>query len=234
LLWGRLKYEILAVIGVPLLLIGGLIQWRRFANNFMRIWALGTLVYLLIFFMLNVHHDYYQIPYLAPIAFFVAVPLNGIYAQISLRNRVFAGLVLTLCLGLFGLQSIRLTEGKSLNAGEKEYFGNYFKEDELLLKAGKVIQAHTPENALVIATFGGLDCRCPNLLYAARRNGWSIAKQNLSVTLLQRLQQEGATHFAILQIDPMSEELEAYVQQFKMERHLLPGMHWPVRIFGLR
>ncbi|HEX2901529.1 MAG TPA: glycosyltransferase family 39 protein, partial [Bacteroidia bacterium] len=218
LLWGRLKYEILAVIGVPLLLVGGLMQWRNFANNLMRIWALATLVYLLVFFMLNVHHDYYQIPYLAPIAFFIAVPLNGLHGLIGMRNRVVAGLALIACLSLFGLQSIRLTEGKSLNTGEKEYFGTYYKEDELVLKAGRLIQAHTPENALVVATFGGLDCRCPNLLYAARRNGWSIAKPNLSVPVLQRLQQEGATHFALLQIDPMTAELEAYVQQFEMER----------------
>jgi hypothetical protein len=52
------------------------------------------------------------------------------------------------------------------------------------------------------------------------------------VPVLQRLQQEGATHFALLQIDPMTDELEAYVQQFKMERHILPGTHWPIRIYG--
>jgi hypothetical protein len=77
----------------------------------------------------------------------------------------------------------------------------------------------------------GLDCRCPNFLYAARRNGWSIGKQNLSVDLLNRLRAEGATHFALLQIDPMSEELEAYVKAYPMQRFILPGTHWPLRIY---
>jgi hypothetical protein len=234
LLWGRLKYEILAVIGVPLLLLGGMMQWRNFGANFMRLWAAGTLVYLLVFFMLNFHHDYYQIPYLAQLAFFVALPLHGLFVFLSQRNRVVAGLALTVCLGLFALQSIRLTEGKSLNPGEKEYFGNYFKEDELILKAGAIIREHTPENGLVVATFGGLDCRCPNLLYAARRNGWSIAKQHLTPSMMQRLQEEGATHFALLQIDPMSAEMETYVQQFKVEQHIVKGTHWPVRVFNLK
>lgn len=233
LLWGRLKYEVAAVIGIPLLVVGSLMRLRDPSVRFMVGWAVGSLAYLLIFFTLNVIHDYYQIPFLAPVAFFIALPFYGLYRAIGMRNTVLARWLLALGLSIVALQSIRLTEGKGLTQGEQEYFGNYYKPDDFARKAGKIIREHTPPHALVISTFGGLDCRCPNILYSARRNGWSIGKQNLSISLLERLRQEGATHFALLQIDPMSSELEQYVQQFSLQRFTLPGTHWPLRIFAL-
>jgi 4-amino-4-deoxy-L-arabinose transferase-like glycosyltransferase len=231
LLWGRLKYEIAAIWGIPLLLIGLVMRVWDYGTNVMRLWAAGSFMYLLIFFTLNVIHDYYQIPFLAPVAFFMALPLFGLYQLAGSWSPVVGRLILILCWGVFAIHCIRLTEGKSLNQGEQEYFGTYYREDELALKTGRLIREHTPEDALVIATFGGLDCRCPNILYTARRNGWSIGKQNLSVALLEQLRAEGATHFALLQIDPMSEELEAYVSSWPMQRFILPGTHWPLRIY---
>ncbi|MFN8396714.1 MAG: hypothetical protein U0176_18965 [Bacteroidia bacterium] len=60
---------------------------------------------------------------------------------------------------------------------------------------------------MVISTFGGT-AAAPNLLNAAR-SGWQINKQWLQVDLLKRLQAEGATHFALLQVDSMSQTLKA-------------------------
>lgn len=233
LLWGRLKYELAAYIGIPLLGIGAFLGLRNTGIGFMRLWAVGSLVYLIVFFPLNFHHDYYQIPFLAPVAFFMALPLWALWKWLSGRNTVVAGLVLTLCLSILSVHVVRITEGRSLNKGEQEYFGNYFKRDELTQKAGAIILEHTPQNALVISTFGGLDSRCPNLLNAAQRNGWQINKEWLSVNLLKRLQAEGATHFALLQVDPMDPDLEAFVAGFKMKRFVLPDTHWPLRIFTL-
>lgn len=233
LIWGRIKFELLAVIGIPLLLVGGLIGWQDRRVHFMRLWAVGTLAYLLIFFTLNFYHDYYQIPFLAPIAFFLALPLYHVQKLIAGRNRVVAGLVTIVLLGTFALQSVRLSERKGLGPHEQNYFGRFYQPDPLPQKAGALIRAHTPGDALVISTFGGLDARCPLILYHARRLGWSIAKQHLSVPLLQRLVGEGATHFALLQIDPMTPDLEAFVSGYPMERHILPGTHWPLRIYRL-
>ncbi len=233
LIWGRVKFEVAAVWGVPLMFLGAILWLRDFRANFMRLWAIGTFVYLLVFFSLNFIHDYYQIPFLAPVAFFIALPLYHLHNWLAGKNRAVAGLVMIVGMSLFGWQCIRLTEGIHLSEDEKLYMGRYYQPDELPQKAGALIRAHTPENAVVITTFGGLDVRCPLVLYHARRPGWSIGKQNLSVSLLQQLIANGATHFALLQIDPMTPELEQFVAQFPLERHVLPGTNWPLRIFTL-
>jgi Dolichyl-phosphate-mannose-protein mannosyltransferase len=234
LIWGRLKFEVAAVIGVPLLLLGGMLGFKQFRINFMRLWAIGSLCYLLIFFMLNFHHDYYQIPFLAPFAFFIALPLYFLHQFIARQNRAVAGLVMIVVMSLFGWQCIRLTEGIHLSNDEKNYLGMYYQPDPLPQKAGGLIREHTPDNTLVISTFGGLDARCPLILYHARRLGWSIGKQHLSVSLLTRLVEEGATHFALLQKDPLDVALEQFVAQFPLETYLLPGTDWPLRIYELK
>ncbi len=233
LLWGRIKFEVLAVIGVPFAFVGAFWGMKDARINFMRLWAIGTFIYLLVFFTLNANHDYYQIPFLAPAAFFIALPLYRLFKFLGARNRVVAGLVLILLMSVIGWQAIRLTEGLQLSPDEQIYMARYYQPDELPQKAGKIIREQTPENALVISTFGGLDARCPLILYHARRPGWSIAKQHITVPMLQRLIAEGATHFALLQIDPMLPEVETFVMQFPLERFILPGTHWPLRIYRL-
>ncbi len=234
MLWGRVKFEIAAVIGVPLMFLGAVLGLRDARIHFMRLWAIGSLIYLLIFFTLNFIHDYYQIPFIAPIAFFIALPLYHFYRWLGSRNRAFAGLAMIVVMSGFGAQCIRLTEGIDLDTDEQVYLSRYYQPDPLPQKAGELIRLHTPDNALVVSTYGGLDVRCPLVLYHARRLGWSIAKQHLSVPILERLMAEGATHFALLQTEEMDPALEAFVSKFSIERYLLPGTAWPLRIFQLQ
>jgi hypothetical protein len=234
MVWGRVKFEIAAVIAVPLMFLGAILGLRDTRIHFMRLWAIGALIYLLIFFTLNFIHDYYQIPLIAPVAFFIALPLYHLHRLLCSRNRALAGLVLIVVMSGFAWQCIRLTEGIHLNTDEQVYLARYYQPDPLPQKAGELIRQHTPDNAFVISTYGGLDVRCPLILYHARRLGWSIAKQHLSVPILERLIVEGATHFALLQIENPDPALEVFLSKFSLERHLLPGTNWPLRIYHLR
>lgn len=235
LLFDRLKFDVAAVTGLPILLLGVLIGWKRFANNFMRFWLLGTIIYLLIFFTLNIIHNYYQIPFLAPVSYFIALPIFVIAEKLRKVGNQFAIGIAVLATAVISIQSIRLTEGYQLSNAEKEHFGNFYKVNELIFDAGEMIQMHTPKDALVITTFGGLDCRCPNLLFSARRKGWSIPKQDISVDIVKNLQLAGATHFALLQVEPLSDDLEAYLDNFQEKNHpLVDRGNWKVRIFELK
>lgn len=232
ILFDRIKFEVAAVTGLPVLIVGLFLGWRRFHSNFMRLWLLGTVIYLLIFFTLNVIHNYYQIPFLAPLAYFIALPIYAIYKLIEPLGRkigfVLAGIAFLIVAG----QSFRLTEGYDLSEAEQKHFGGYYKVNNLITDAGLVISANTPSEGLIITTFGGLDCRCPNLLYAARRKGWSIPKQDVSVEIIQKLIEANASHYALLQVEPLSESLETFLKQFKQETYNVPAHEkWQVRVF---
>mgnify|MGYP003690053759 CR=1 FL=1 len=220
ILFDRLKFGLAAVTGLPVLIAGINLGWKRFHSNFMRLWLFGAVIYLLIFFTLNVIHDYYQIPFLVPLAYFVALPIYYIYRAAERFNRKIAFALATIAFLIIAGQSLRLTEGYALSEAEKKHFGGYYKVNELVYGAGQVIRAHTPEESLVITTFGGLDCRCPNLLYASRRKGWSIPKQDISVDIVQKLQSNNASHYALLQVEPLSDSLEAYLKQFLSLIHI--------------
>ena len=90
----------------------------------------------------------------------------------------------------------------------------------------------TPDDALVIVSFGGLDPRCPNILFPAHRDGWSIPDRDLNPVLLERLRAEGASHLMVAWTLPPSEALKTYLELFPV---LVEGTSGGFRaqVFGL-
>ena len=90
----------------------------------------------------------------------------------------------------------------------------------------------TPDDALVIVSFGGLDPRCPNLLFPAHRDGWSIPDRDLTPGLVERLRAEGASHLMVAWTLPPTEALKSYLAP-------LPGLvegtsgGFRAQVFGL-
>jgi hypothetical protein len=234
ILWERLKYPLTAVLGLPLLVIGLVVGPRRFIGNFMRGWMLGTLAYLLIFFPLIEKHDYYAIPFLAPIAFFVAWPLVQSHRWLARLNPDLAKAGLTAILGFLLVYAVGISEGKYGDAQTKSAFSTYYQVDWPAVEAGAQINLTTPKDALVAITYGGFDCRCPTMLFNARRNGWSIAEQHVSPNLLSKLIEVGATHYAILERQPLNIETENFLRQFRTWSFPLRGTKTILRIFEFK
>lgn len=135
-------------------------------------WMLGLVVYVLVFFNLNTIHDYYQIPLLAPVAVLCAWGLE--------RSKM--------PLPLFALLLV-------FNFLYVEKF--YYKIENTHVDIGRVIRENTPDSALVIVTYGTMDCRDPRVLYRARRRGWSVEEAALKPGVVERLQREqGAGYWA--------------------------------------
>lgn len=233
ILYGRIKYEVVASWGLVPLVIGFFLKPRSFAANTMRFWAVGTMLYTFIFFNLNLVHNYYQIPVMAPAAFFMAVFISELGKWLSAWRR-YLGPVLVLVLVLaFAGQAIRLTEGYRLGSSAEKHFGEYFTVSQVPVQAGAAIQEMTPKGSLVIVTYGGLDPRAPMILYRARRNGWSIPQKDLYPQLIEDLQKEGASHLAVIYTNPYSPELANFLKKFSFQEKVLEGLDKVVFVYNL-
>lgn len=207
LLWerilGRIRYEVAGGFpGVYLALAGFLlIGWRRFEVNFMRWWLLGALVYLLIFFPLNFNHNYYQIPFLVPVAFFIALAINALAKELGKLGDAYQLGVMGLAVLLLSLNTWRLTHQMGLSPDEAAHFGNYFQVDRGHIAFGDWVAAKTHKTAPIIVSSTDLDCRAPHLLYLSHRYGWSIRHADLNMPLARRLMDTGACQLAVYQSD---------------------------------
>jgi hypothetical protein len=142
-------------------------------------WAGGTLVYLLVFFPLNVIHDYYQIPFLAPAALLIGLGLGVMWDRARLA--AIAALLLFLV--------VAVTSPSRLG---------YYRVDWLRVEAGRAIAARVPKDALVVACDHASGYSDPRLLHRADRNGWSLGIPDLSPTRVAQLEKLGATHVAVV------------------------------------
>jgi hypothetical protein len=142
-------------------------------------WCAGTLVYLLVFFPLNVIHNYYQIAFLAPAALLIAL---GAEAMLE-RVRPVALLAMALFVIVALVSPSRL---------------GYYRVDWLRVEAGRLIDRHVPQGALVIACDHASGYSDPRLLYRADRTGWSLAIPDLTPDRVEKLKQLGARSLAIV------------------------------------
>jgi len=218
---GRVLYEVaagwygLVPFAASLLTLG----WRNPAASTFRWWLLGTGLYVFIFFNLNFVHNYYQIPLMVPVAFFLGYLLYELEGRLD-RWKWGWGMVMGMVLwGALAGNGIRLTEGIGLNGPEMQHFGDYYRTNPFMVAAGDVIQKQTERQDLVIVSYGGLDCRAPHLLYRSRRHGWSIEDYALTPSLLDQLRAEGATHLAWFFIHEPSIFLKDYLRPFPFSEH---------------
>lgn len=169
--------EVAGVGGIVFFLLGAW-HWNRLPNRtFLAAWMLGLAAYVLIFFNLNFVHNYYQIPLLAPLAVLAALGLQALATGDVRRWAVFFGLLV--------LANTVYTEVR------------YFKIAADHVEIGRLIRENTPDSALVVVTYGMMDCRDPRILYRARRRGWSVEEAALRPGVIDRLRREqGARYWA--------------------------------------
>lgn len=143
------------------------------------LFAFGSVLYLMIFFNLNVIHDYYQIPFLAMASAYIAVTFDYLYRNISVRE---VKLITILISFIMIVNCIWYTERW------------FFKEKKLFTLSSELIKNNTDKNSLVIVSGPDIDMTDPSILAPALRKGWSIRSVNLSDDLIGRLKNEGAEY----------------------------------------
>lgn len=188
----RMRYEV-ATLGALALALPGLVLRKsgdRPAHGRMLVvtWIAGTGAYLLVFFNLNVVHDYYQIPFLPVVAVLAAAGLDALRRLISRWSELAGWLALVAGVAVIVVEATTLSERA------------YYHVDWVRVEAGQIIATNTSDESLVIAAMADedTDCRDPRLLQRAHRQGWSIAIRDLSPQLVQALRELGAKHLAIV------------------------------------
>ncbi len=174
--WGTLLSRFLndvmgGSIGCLLFFLGIAISFYRKVNLIFCLWLLGVLIYFFVFFNLNVIHNYYQIPFLPIVSFFMAVAIVGIISKINSFSQFLMPIIL---LGL-AFQSIAFSKQE------------FFKIDDEQHIIGNYINKNTKSDELVLVSVDGLSVHCPNILYRARRNGWSVPTADISGEIVFRL-----------------------------------------------
>lgn len=176
---GRGLRDVVGPSALPLLLIGLAGLRREARRGAWLAWAGGGALYLGLFYNLNLQHDYYQLPLLAPAALLSGWALRALERARSWR------LALAVC--------------ALLAAGQSAWSeARYYRVPRVPLAAGEQIRRHTPQGALVIAVWQGLDARAPLVLYPAHRYGWSVREEFLNDAVVERLRRDGATQLAHL------------------------------------
>ena len=187
----RIAYEVMTWPGVLLALLGAW-GWSKVATSARResellaVWAIGSLVHLVVFWPLNLLHDYYQIPLLAPAAIAIGAGGERLFpaAGRPSRWRAAAARVAFALFTLFGVAA--------------PFALGWFQVDEQLVLAGQEIARRVPEQDLVVAAFPGSRYADPRLLFRADRRGWSLDVSEVTPVVVDGLEAAGARWVAVL------------------------------------
>jgi hypothetical protein len=173
----RIQLEIVGGLGTFLLLIGIVKSWFSPSGRILLVWGLGTMIYLFIFFNLNVQHNYYQIPFIAPALTMVAI---GALTAVRTFRKYETGL-LAAWLIIFSVGSYRISESR------------YFRQPVVQQAISSLVEATSDKGDLVVISSIYSSSQFPCHLYGAHRQGWSYPFLLQNPTVLYRLKDEGAS-----------------------------------------
>ena len=183
----RLLREILTLAGVPLLLAMTFTKRDSAAQRpspmwFVLAWLAGCLVYVSIFFPLNVRHDYYQIPFIAPLAIAIALGTVALLHESRPMAVRLAGAVLYAAVLVMAFLAPRKLE--------------YYRVDQLREAAGAILRQQVPAGDLIVVVDHSSEYTDPRLLYRADRYGWAVKPEDIQPALLAHLSGAGARWLA--------------------------------------
>lgn len=187
----RFVLDVLTPIGALLVLLG-CVRWRGPEPRRIGLlpialaWLAGSLAYLLVFFPLNVIHNYYQVPFLAPLAILVALGADLIWERGPRLKPM------RIPLGAFGFVAFVVAAVVSV------YTLGYYRVDWLRVEAGRLIAEGVPRKDLIVVADHGTEYSDPRLLFRSDHAGWPIAIGDLERVRLERLAELGARWVAVV------------------------------------
>jgi len=193
------------IAGIILFVIGGYAIVRLRLHGILAWSALGLVLYVAVFFNLNIQHNYYQIPFLCLAALTIGAGIVWLATRIKQYANPIA-IILVLC---FGAMTIWYAEK------------NYYTLPADQIEISSLIEKNTEENGLVIVSYGGLSVHCPLILYRAHRNGWSIPAIAFDSKIAYKLYKEaGCRYVAIVGNEHLGGQLEK-IYEFWQSKHIL-------------
>jgi hypothetical protein len=169
ILFKRGVLEVSGIGGILFFMLGSTKLFNK-ENLIWLLWVIGLIFYVLLFFNLNVTHNYYQLPLMAPAAFLMAKGWDS--------------------LNLYGSKYLLLGIGASTMLNIIWSETAYYKINSEEIKVAHLVEENTIPGDLPIITYNGIDCKNPKILARAKRKGWSIEEDALNPEVLRRLSQE--------------------------------------------
>jgi hypothetical protein len=188
--------------GTIFLLAGLFLNRKKINKSFFNFYTLGLAAYLIIFLKLNFIHDYYQLPFLVAVAFYIGVAIETIYRKFKEQSETKALVYVSVILIILGINGIWFTERW------------YYKPDKLRIEASEYIMDNTSKDDLIITSIEDTDPRDPRLNAPAYRFGWAIRNMDLTPGLIDSLKSNGANYLIyIVKEDEIPTELHSYLSQ---------------------
>lgn len=224
----RVREEVAGPAGLLLALLPVLMAplavrtWGLRPLAFLASWGAGVGLYVLVFFPLNVVHDYYQLPLLAPTALACAL-------GVALVRREWARLAPRASWVIAAVLLLALVASSALMTRRHFFYG-----DPTRAEAGALAWTHTPPGALLVAAVEGSDrTDDPRLLYRTGRYGWSVPVAALDPALLERLRGLGASHaLAVVSGEPPP-NVAALAERYPAQSFALETKPWQAWLFQL-
>jgi 4-amino-4-deoxy-L-arabinose transferase-like glycosyltransferase len=162
-------------------------------------WAGGMVLYLITFATGNVQHDYYQILLIPILSLLFARGIVWLTTSKAI-NQFLAVPVIGIAIGL------------TLFLSWYEIRGYYNINNPAIVEAGQAVDQNTPENAVVIAPYGGDTA----FLFQTNRRGWPIGFE------IEDKIDKGATHYVTTTYDDEARDLEEfYATVVKNDQYLI-------------
>jgi len=191
----RLTKLISGYFGVILLLCGAYAVLRIKHAVFFLLFALSTILYVVVFATGNVQHDYYQILIMPSVAIFYGLGAYFLYDKFKIGKSFALGkIILLLCtVGTlyFSWQQV------------KDYFNI---NNEAMVRAGIAVDRLTPKDAKVIAPYDGDTA----FLYQTKRKGWPSFQNDLPIMINEL----GADYLVI--VHPRPQDYTSLEKQYKL------------------
>lgn len=189
----RLGKLILGYWGVVFLVLGILETKNKQNIWFFRWWGISMFLYVSILATGNVKHDYYQAVAIPIIAIFLAKGLDFLLEKTTTNiSRVGSYLILPIVI-IFSLSF------------SWYYIRTYYWVNKPeIVEAGKAVDQLVPENAKVIAPYGGDTA----FLYQTNRQGWPIGFE------IEDKMQKGANYYVT--VDPSDFEAQELMQKYEL------------------
>lgn len=183
----RISGYLLAWFGVVPVLLGMTLQRGPDGDQVMRMWLLGTLIFIVVVARGVFVHDYYVLPAVLPLSYF----LGRCYATLCHRkgdSRRWAYPLLVLC--LVGTSVVSVSHlGKLLRREAPD--------KSSLFRLAQAAELRTASDSLIIA----VDRGNPAMLYHAHRKGWHASPAEITDARLDDLQARGAGYVVGLRGD---------------------------------
>ncbi|MEO1435140.1 MAG: glycosyltransferase family 39 protein [Bacteroidota bacterium] len=181
---------------------------------------LGVLLYVAVFFNLNVIHEYYQIPFLLPVSMtlgWAILQLNHLTKPLKFQLLIGGGIIVLIAI-------------ESIQYAEQHYYD--LTNHEPLIEAGQILQVETEPKDLLIINYFDFDCRNPLVLYRARRRGWQLQRAAFDPPTIYRLHEEaGASHLVLIAPTPPAGEMERFTDAMRNPPQIFPLNREPLKLY---